>query len=556
MTTIGVNFSSGHDSSAAVAVDGKVVFAIAEERITRQKQDARFPVHAINACLDFVGKKPSEIDEYVVDWPELSGTWLRNIWLILKGDIRYSLFSAVVEYFRSLKVRNTARFFERNGFCPASKVVHIDHHLAHALSVSPYLKAEKSLVFVLDGSGPRETTSVYLKTGDRLELVHRVNLPHSLGYFYGDITAFCGFKKNSDEWKVMGLASYGESKYNLDHLLSFNGKDYRVSKDMLGISELVLNGETVKKRTNEDDVINDTVIKDLARSTQDHFERFLVGFVDYFMKKYGVNSIGLAGGVGLNCKANGFLTQKLDIAEFFIQPAATDDGAAIGAALFPFYEKGTLKRDVFYPYLGLEYDESEILSAIKKYKLPFSVPENTARDAAQELANGRLLGWYQGRDEFGPRALGNRSIVSDPRDPEMKNRVNEVVKYRENWRPFAPSMLEEHAPEILKHIKHSPYMILTDYVSDAWAEKIPAVVHVDGTLRPQTVNKEMNPAYWNLINEFYKITGVPVVMNTSFNLKGEPNVSSPTDAIRTFFTSGLEVLYMGKYKVSKRALGQ
>ena len=551
MTTIGINFSGGHDSSAAVAVDGKIVFAIAEERITRQKQDAAFPINAINACLDFVGKKASEIDSFAVGWPPASASWWTDMGQVIKGDLKDSFSSTVLGYLRAKTVRNTARAFEKHGLCPASKVVHMEHHMAHALSVSPYLTAEKSLIFVLDGRGSRETTSVYLKTGDALKLVHRVNLPHSLGYFYGEMTTFCGFKKNSDEWKVMGLAPYGENKYKLDHLLAFEGKDYKIAKGLLDTPTLRLNGEVVARRTSEGDPINDDVVKDLARSAQDRYEKFLESFVGFFMEKYGTSSIGLAGGVGLNCKANGYLTQKLDISEFFIQPASSDDGVAIGAALLPFYEKGTLKRDVFYPYLGLEYDDAEIISAIKKYKLPHSIPENTGRDAAQELANGRLVGWYQGRDEFGPRALGNRSILSDPRDPLMKDKVNDVVKYRENWRPFAPSMLEEHAGEILRTIKSSPYMILTDYVSDAWAEKIPAVVHVDKTLRPQTVNKEMNPAYWDLINEFYKITGVPVVMNTSFNLKGEPNVSSPTDAIRTFFTSGLEVLYMGRYKVSK-----
>ncbi len=552
MTTIGINFSGGHDSSAAVAVDGRVVFAIAEERITRQKQDAAFPINAIRACLDHVGKTPAEIDEWAVGWPPASASWWTDIKQELRGDLNDGLLSTIFYWIRARTTRKTSNFFAQHGLCAAPRVRHMEHHMAHALSVMPYLKEEKSLIFVLDGRGSKEATSVYLKTGGKLELVHRVDLPHSLGYFYGEITAFCGFKKNSDEWKIMGLAPFGENRYKLDDLFSFEGKDYKVARGILGLPTIKLeNGHVMTRRKGEGDAISDTEVKDLARSAQDRYEKFLEGFVSYFIKKYGTNSIGMAGGVGLNCKANGFIARRLELSEFFIQPASADDGVAIGAALLPFYEKGGLKKGVFYPYLGLEYGDAEILSAIKKYKLPHRVLENVAADAAQELANGRLVGWYQGRDEFGPRALGNRSILSDPRDPQMKDKVNDVVKYRENWRPFAPSMLEEHAGEVLQNIKSSPYMILTDIVSEAWAEKIPAVVHVDRTLRPQTVNREMNPAYWALINEFYKITGVPVVMNTSFNLKGEPNVSSPTDAIRTFFTSGLEVLYMGRYKVSK-----
>jgi len=242
----------------------------------------------------------------------------------------------------------------------------------------------------------------------------------------------------------------------------------------------------------------------------------------------------------------------LKLSEIFIQPAATDDGTAIGAALYPFFQNKTIKHEDFYPYLGDEYSNEEIEKVLKKYKLKYEFKENVEADAAMELSKGNILGWFQGRDEFGPRALGNRSILSDPRDPNMKDKVNDIVKYRENWRPFAPSMLAEKAGEVLKHISLSPYMILTDYVSDAYEKKIPAVVHVDKTLRPQTVDKKMNPRYWNLISEFEKITGVPVVVNTSFNLKGEPNVSSPTDAVRTFFTSGLNLLYVGNYKVYKQ----
>jgi len=553
MITIGVNYigGPGHDSAAAIAVDGKLEFAIAEERLSRKKQDASFPIQAIQACLDYKGIKIEEVDELVFGWPELKEHYANSLKLNIMGRLHENIPMQALNYFRSLTTRNIKTFLDSYGINP-KKITHLDHHLAHAWSVAPYLTAEDSLIFIIDGRGIKESTTVYLKKGMKLEMIKRINFPNSLGVYYAEMTSMCGFRKYSDEWKVMGLAPFGKNSFDLSHLLhTENGIHHVDHKTLLNVEQLELNGKTITRPENDEIAIQDEDLRDLAHSAQNQYEKALCEFVKFYTDKYKIKSIGMAGGVGLNCKANGFLMRELSLEEFFIQPAATDDGTAIGAALYPFAENGSLKKSVFRPYLGREYSDEVIEATLKKYRLSYTKIKNVEVDAAQELANNKIIGWFQGRDEFGPRALGNRSIISNPGTSEMKDKVNEVVKYREGWRPFAPSMLQEEAEKVLKNIKSSPYMILTDYANEEYAPKIPAVVHVDGTLRPQTVDKEMNPRYWNLINEFYKISGIPVVMNTSFNLKGEPNVCHPTDAVRTFFTSGLELLYIGDYKVKK-----
>lgn len=554
MITVGINYlgGPGHDSAAAIAVDGQLKFAIAEERLSRKKQDAAFPIQAIQACLQHVNCTIEEVDEMVFGWPELKQHFANSIALSLKGALQESIPVHALNYYRSLTTRNVRTFIDSYKLKPKS-MGHIDHHLAHAYSVVPYLSADESLIFVVDGRGIKESTTVYLKKGMQLEQLKRISFPNSLGLYYAEMTSMCGFRKYSDEWKVMGLAPFGKRSFDLTHLISSDKGDHKVNhKTLLNVEELTLNGKTIVRPDSDEVAIHDTDLKDLAHSAQYHYERTILNFIKYYTDTYRLKSIGMAGGVGLNCKANGLIMRELALDEFFIQPAATDDGTAIGAALYPFVKTNNLKKETFFPYLGNEYSDAEIKEVLEKYHLAYTYMEEVEADAAKEISEKKIIGWFQGRDEFGPRALGNRSILSDPRTAEMKDKVNEVVKYREGWRPFAPSLLEEEATHVLKNLKTSPYMILTDYANEDYEDKIPAVIHVDGTMRPQTVSKEMNPRYWKLINEFKKLTGVPVLMNTSFNLKGEPNVSHPTDAVRTFFTSGLDILYLGNYKVSKK----
>ena len=551
--TLGINYlgGPGHDSAAALAVDGRVVYAIAEERLTRIKQDDSFPIRAIEACLDYGDIAFADLDEVVFGWPKLEAHFAASFRMAAAGKLDESLGINALNYFRSKTTRSAGKLLAEHGLRPR-KVRHLDHHLAHAYSVVPYLEAERSLIFVVDGRGISECTTVYLKTGTAVEQVKRIDYPNSLGLFYAEMTSMCGFRKNADEWKVMGLAPFGKTRFDLGHLIRAEGGDYRVNHEALSnVTELTLDGVTIRRPDSDEVAIDDPDLRDLARSAQDAYEWTILNFVGYYTDLYGCKSIGMAGGVGLNCKANGYVMRELGLEEFFIQPAATDDGTAIGAALYPFAEAGTLVRERFDPYLGNAYTDEEIEAVLRKYKLSYGRCEDVAAEAAKSLHEGKIVGWFQGRDEFGPRALGNRSILSNPTRADMKDRVNEVVKYREGWRPFAPSMLASEAKQWLANIDHSPYMILTDVATDEAAERIPAVVHVDQTLRPQTVREEDNPRYFALLTEFRKLSGVGVVMNTSFNLKGEPNVSSPTDAVRAFFTSGLDVLYVGGWEVRK-----
>lgn len=554
---MGVNYlgGPGHDTSAAIAVDGRVTFAIAEERLTRIKQDASFPVEAIRACLDHEGIDPQDVDELVFGWPPLREHFRVSGKLGLTGDLpNEGLAINALNYVRSSTVRSAASMLEQNGL-HFRKVRHLDHHLAHAYSVIPYLKAERALVLVVDGRGISECTTVYLKQGDQLEQLERVDYPNSLGLFYAEITSLCGFRKNADEWKVMGLAPFGENAFDLSHLIS-GGDDgeYRVNyKALQDATEITLDGQRIERPDTDEVAITSKPHRDLAHSAQRAYERLLRDFVGYYCEKHDVRAVGMAGGVGLNCKANGFAMRELGLEEFFIQPAATDDGTAIGAALYPFAESGSLVRERFDPYLGKSFSDERIEAVLEKYKLNYERVDDVAAAAARDLHENRIVGWYQGRDEFGPRALGNRSILANPTRADMKDKVNEVVKYREGWRPFAPSMLASEAGRFLANISESPYMILTDVATDEAAERIPAVVHVDKTLRPQTVRREDNPRYHALLTAFKELSGVGVVMNTSFNLKGEPNVSAPTDAVRTFYTSGLDVLYAGSFRIAKSA---
>jgi carbamoyltransferase len=293
--------------------------------------------------------------------------------------------------------------------------------------------------------------------------------------------------------------------------------------------------------------------KNIAYAVQDACETAMLNVVKMAIGKTGCRNVCLAGGVALNSKANGKILVSGLVEKFFVQPAATDDGVALGAALAPYLDNNRKlpNQAMRHGYWGPSFDDNAIEGALRTYKLRFSRLSDPASTAAELLSQGKILGWYQGRMEFGPRALGSRSILADPRDPEMNAKVNNAVKFREWWRPFAPSMKKESASEYLESATDSPFMILTAQVRPEKRRVIPSVTHVDGSARPQTVEKDINPVYWRLIDEFGKRTGVPVIMNTSFNLRGEAIVHTPTEALRTFFSSGMDALVIGSFLVEK-----
>jgi carbamoyltransferase len=558
LITLGINYSQMHDSSACLVRDGELLFAVSEERLSRLKHDAHFPSLAIRACLDFVKLRPDQIDEVCTGWQTPSAMFRHDLKLYATGrwPATYLNVLNTTRLFGSMwHQKGGANLFQRQFPSTKARVRFVDHHLAHALSAYSYSGFDDAAIVVMDGRGAWEATSVWRGNNGRVEHVLTINWPDSLGFFYAQFTGFLGFTPNADEWKVMGLAPYGKPGVDLSFFLEPETGPYKVHADRLnGNSGGPYSGWPAalgSPREPESDISD--LHKDIAYAVQDLCEVAMMSVVRLALEKTQSKNLCLAGGVALNSKANGKIAASGIIDKIFVQPAASDDGVALGAALAPFLDGGQRLplRPMRHAYLGWSFDDDAIEPVLKSYKIRSTRLSDPAATGAEFLSHGKILGWYQGRMEFGPRALGNRSIIADPRDPEMNTKVNNAVKFREWWRPFAPSLKKEAAPEFLESAFDSPFMILTAKVKPEKRGVIPAVTHVDGSARPQTVEREINPLYYRLIDEFGKITGVPVIMNTSFNLRGEAIVHSPTDALRTFFSSGMDALILGSYLVEK-----
>ncbi|MGH9744592.1 MAG: carbamoyltransferase family protein [Candidatus Acidiferrales bacterium] len=558
MISIGINYSLMHDSSACIARDGEVLFAVAEERLSRLKHDPRFPELSIRACLDFAGARANEIDFVCFGWPPIAAAVRHDLKCMLRGSLPIDYVSVATlfrRYMSFTRQRNGERPFLQRFAASNAKFRFVDHHLAHAISAYSYSGFDEAAVLVLDGRGAWEATSLWHGRNGVLEHVWTIPWPNSLGLFYASFTHYLGFQPYSDEWKVMGLAPYGEPGIDLHDFIVPNDNPYRVSTRLLLGRDSSAPAEMIRrlgpKREPESEI--DARHKNLAFAVQNSCEQAMMTLARAAVEKTGCRNLCLAGGVALNSKANGKIAASGLVDRIFVQPAASDDGVCLGAALAPHMDNaGKLPmRKMRHAYLGPESSDADIEKALHTFKIRATRVADPAAAAAEMLANGKILGWFQGRMEFGPRALGGRSILADPRDPEMTAKVNNAVKFREWWRPFAPSMLSEVAGEYIESATDSPFMILTAQVKPEKRGVIPAVTHADGSARPQTVERDVNPLYWRLIREFGNRTGVPVVMNTSFNLRGEPIVCTPTDAIRTFFSSGMDALVIGSFVVDK-----
>jgi carbamoyltransferase len=545
-----------HESAACLLQDGKLVFACAEERLSGIKQDNSFPVRAIQRALDFVAIKPADLDHVAIGWSKPGVTARHDVklmltrrWPISRMRVERTLLKSLADWRHQGGTLDYARAFGRpNSFH------FVDHHLAHALSTFSLSGFEESAVLVIDGRGATEATTLWHAEHGRIKLLEQYDYPNSLGAFYAGITGMLGFKPLSDEWKVMGLASYGNPTFDLSPLIQVTDEHYRIhGRRFFGRTDYDRSGlePIVGPRRNGEDIGQRHM--DLARSTQDACERAMLALLRRITRLTGSRRLCLAGGVALNCKANGELLRSGLIDEIYVQPAAGDDGACIGAAfgVYPKLGQEIPSHPLGHSYLGTDYPNETIERVLQVYKLNYRRIVDPAKVAAHLLSKNYLVGWYQGRMEFGPRALGNRSILADPRFVENRDRVNEAVKFRENWRPFAPSVMEERASTYFHDFRSSPYMILSFWATDEAKRRIPAVVHVDGSCRVQSVTRESNPRYYALLAEFERRTGEGVVMNTSFNLKGNAIVESPKDAVQTFFTSGLDFLVIGDFLVGK-----
>ena len=556
MITLGVNYSQMHDSSACIVRDGDLLFAVAEERLSRLKHDARFPQLAIQACLDFANISAAQLDEVCFGWQTAGPVYRHDLKLYLtrRWPVNYLNVLNSSRHFLSMWHQESGAANFRLTFGPTkARMRFVDHHLAHALSAYAYSGFDDSAVVVMDGRGAWEATTIWRGHNGRLDHVLTINYPDSVGLFYSEFTAFLGFVRNSDEWKVMGLAPYGRPGIDLSQFINLGSTPPRVHSRQLVTGSPFENLIPLlgQPRVPESDISEHH--KNIAFAAQDACEHAMMAVVRLALQKTGSRNLCLAGGVALNSKANGKIAASGLVEKLFVQPAASDDGVALGAALAPCLDSNGKLPDkpMRHGYWGPSFDDAAIESALNTYKIKHTRLSDPAATAAQLLSAGKILGWFQGRMEFGPRALGARSILADPRDPEMNGKVNNAVKFREWWRPFAPSFKKEAAPDYLESAYDSPFMILTAQVRPEKRNMIPSVTHVDGSARPQTVEREINPLYYRLIDEFGKITGVPVIMNTSFNLRGEAIVHTPTDAIRTFFSSGMDALVIGSFLVEK-----
>ena len=560
-------------SSAALLKDGRIVAAVAEERLNGRKRYKGFPKLAIRKCLSMEGLRLEDVDQIAVGWNPLSH--MESPHPRFSGTARWrpeylyavpNLLLQEVERFPHGPIRQKIGDFK-------AEILYVDHHLAHA-ACAYYLSPFKSAaVITADGRGERETSILGIATPGGIVKLDSVFYPHSLGLFYAAFTEFLGFSPESDQWKVMALGAYGRHVPRLYEkvrgLVEVDAKTGRfaLDLDMFGYHQPDIYGgrycaPQLADRLGIEPVTPPAGLKkrhyDLACALQAAYEDALWKMLRALHRQTGLKDVVLAGGCGMNSLANGKITRRSPFSRVYIPSCPDDSGIAPGAALWAYHEHGRRRKEIprstadLHNYWGPSYD-GEAESTLQKYKIPYEKLADAPKTAAALIADGRLVGWFQGRMEFGQRALGNRSILADPRDATMKDKINAAVKYREAFRPFAPAILAKEAAAYFEMPKDDfvPYMEKVCSFRAAAKPLVPAVVHQDGTGRIQTVSRKSNPRFYRLIEEFERLTGVPIVLNTSFNLNGEPIVCEPKDAIRTFFSCGLDALIVGDCLVRK-----
>ncbi|MCD7780838.1 MAG: carbamoyltransferase [Candidatus Gastranaerophilales bacterium] len=581
-----------HDSAAAIIKDGEIIAAAQEERFTRIKQDSNFPVNAVNYCLSEAGIEPEQLDGVVyyekpfVKFERILETAMAYVPCSMRSFINAMPVWLNKKLFIPSQID---KHFEKRLKCPIYFTTHHEAHCASAFYPSPF---EEAAILCLDGVGEWDTTTWGIGKGNKIEIKQKIEFPHSLGLLYSAFTGFLGFKVNSGEYKVMGLAPYGEPVYKdliLENLIDvkedgsfwLNQKyfgycttDYMFNKKF----EKLFNRPARKPESalSQNDM-------DIAASLQAVTEEIILKLANYVYAQTGLKNLCLAGGCALNCVSNGNILKNGKFENIWTQPAAGDAGGALGAALAVFYMGLNNGRTVnpddsqAGSLLGPEYSDEQIIETLNKFNAKYTkyeTEEEVAQLIAKYISEGKSIGHFAGRMEYGPRALGNRSILADPRNKEMQRNLNLAIKKRESFRPFAPSCLEEDVEEFfdIKKGKKSPYMLLTQPISDkiktqlteeeknykgidklkACRSTLPAITHVNYSARIQTVSKKVNPRYWNIINEFKKLTACSVIVNTSFNIRGEPIVNTPENAFKCFMFTDLDVLVLENFVLLKQ----
>jgi carbamoyltransferase len=538
MNILGISggvMQGNQDAAAALLVDGKLIFAQEEERFSRLVHAVgALPERAVAAALAYAGLNIRQID--------------------------YVAFHTANASLRE----NLSRYFHYLfGYCPPLRFV--NHHVAHAASAYYASGYDEAMVLTTDLSGDGISTTLSYGKGTELRQLRTFTKPQSLGIFYSIATQVLGFRRDSDEYKVMGMAAYGKPTRELDWLLEIDDDgSYRLRDD-----NLVRLSASTTNPSKQEPLFSDLFVErvgflrhpgepftqehfDFAASVQETLNRAAISLVRWLHRETGSRNLCVAGGVGLNCVMNQKLLELPEVSSIFVQPASSDAGAALGAA----YVVAVDENESLAPFpgacLGNEFSNAQMRAQIENLGVPFREVSNPTEMAADAIAAGKIVGWFNGRHEFGPRALGSRSILADPRREEMKDLINIRVKYREEFRPFAPSALEEKANQYFAIDGHRmPYMTITCNVKEDRQADLPAVVHVDGTSRVQTVNREQSPVYHELISLVEQRTGLPAVLNTSYNVKGQPIVNTPVHAVETFYGSGMDMAVIGPFVLEK-----
>jgi carbamoyltransferase len=584
-----LGISRHHDSAASITYNGKIIAAAEEERFNRKKHYGEFPTLAIQYCLNEAGITLGDIDVVAYFWQRwaevINGVkhffrYFPGTLAALKRDNNQSIVETIqkdgvqehyddynvggallLHLFRTFTLGKTlTRALDYKG-STKFKVELVDHHLAHAYSTFIPSPFEEAAIMTIDGIGSDGTcTQLAIGQGTKIKTIRKVKYPHSLGAFYSVITEYLGFYPSSDEYKVMGFAPFGDDRYVNDfkQLIKLQPEgEYEF--DLSWFSHQYTGKHRVSQKfidvfgppRERGSKAVEPHYAGIAFAAQKTLEETCLHMAKWLAKKTGLTNLCLAGGVALNCVMNGRLLDETPFDNFFAGPAAADGGTALGSALLVNSKRTKTRTNGNYIYLGPGFDDQAIENALKEKKVTYAKKADIAAFTAQRLADGYVVGWFQGRMEYGPRALGNRSIVADPRDPGMQDRLNEKVKHREPFRPFAPSVLVENVGDFFERTHPSPVMLLVSQVLDDRKKDIPAITHIDGTARVQTVSKDINPMYWSLIKHFESLTGIPLVVNTSFNDNNEPIVCTPQDAINCYLNTDIDGLAIGSFWLEK-----
>ena len=583
-----------HDSAAAILIDGEIIAAVQEERFTRKKHDSSFPKNSVDYVLKYSKLKLSDVD-YIVFFEKIFLKFER----LLETYVAFAP-KGFTQFVKSMPVWLRDKLFQKKqllnllkeqdeDFKDNGKLYFSEHHLSHAASAFYPSPFEEAIVLTADGVGEWATTTVAIGKGSNLEIKKEIYFPHSLGLLYSAFTYYLGFKVNSGEYKMMGLAPYGEPKYSKiikEYLVDIKEDgSFRLNQDYFdyatGLKMINKKFNSLfdhEPRDSEREKLNQFHM-DIAASIQEVTEEIILKLSTSLKNEYKINNLCLAGGVALNCVANGKILNSKVFENIWIQPAAGDAGGSLGAALAFWYLELKNKREVDPQdqmkgsYLGPNYEQIDIENELNKIGAKFSIlgEEDIYLETVKHLINGDAIGWFQGRMEFGPRALGSRSILGDPRSSNMQRNLNLKVKYRESFRPFAPSILRDDLNQWFDININSPYMLLVSQVKkeksiemnqdekklfgidklNVKRSEIPAVTHVDYSARIQTVDGKYNPKYFKLLTKFKEKTSCPILINTSFNVRGEPIVNTPTDAFRCFMGTELDVLVIGNCVLKK-----